>query len=103
MLYIDSGRSSDKNTSNINPSDDAVELDETLPQSVRELHRPEDKRTAAGHTMPQEPPLERLDMEPFGVLCIEEEAFFMVENVRNHQADEPKEKILRAQPRHAWP
>src|SRR5438445_9625095 len=78
-----------------------MEFCEALAQPVGELHRPEQECTSPGHAMRQQPPLEGLVVLPDRSLCIEKEIFVVAENVSDHQANEPKNEILRAQPRRA--
>jgi hypothetical protein len=91
--------SGDEDASNIKTSDDTMKLGETQAETVREFHRPEQERTCAGQTVPQQPPLERLIVLPHRVCRIEKKALVMAEDVQNHQADERKEQIFQAQPR----
>lgn len=46
--------------------------------------------------MREEPPLEGLDVGPFGVGRVNEEAFVVVEDVGDHETDEREEQVFRA-------
>ena len=99
VLYIEAERSGDEDADNIKTSDDTMKLGETEAETVRELDRPEQKRTRAGQTVRQQPPLERLIVLPHRVCRIDKKALVMAEDIQNHQADERKEQIFQAQPR----
>jgi hypothetical protein len=99
VLYIEAERSGDENASDIKTSDDTMKLGETQAQTIRELHRPEQKRTRAGQTVRQQPPLERLIVLPYGVCRIDKKVLVMAEDIQDHQANERKEQIFHAQPR----
>ena len=71
MLYIDGEWSGNKSTDHLSPPHDAVEKREPLAQAIRELHRPEYRRTGAGEAVWQQPPLERLDVSPMRMFGIE--------------------------------
>jgi len=58
MLYVKAERRSGENTSDIKTSDDAMEPCKTLAQTIRKLHRTEQKHACTGQTVRQKPPLE---------------------------------------------
>ena len=74
-----------------------METGVTLAKTIRELHGAENQGTGAGDGVGKQPPLEGLDVRPFGISGVEEEAFIVVENVGNHEADEGEEKIFWAE------
>ena len=101
VLNVKAEGSGDEHAGDIETSDDAMELGEALAEAVRELHGPEQKGTSAHYAVRQKPPLESSDVQPFGILGVDEEVFVVAENVSDHQADESKYKIFRARPREA--
>jgi len=90
VLDVKAEGSGDEDASDIKASDDAMELGEALAKAIRELHRPEQESAGAHQTVWQKPPLESSDVQPFGILGIDEEMFVMAKNVSDHQADESK-------------
>ena len=101
VLNVEAERSGDEDAGDIEASDDAMELGEALAEAVGELHGPEQEGAGAHQAVGQKPPLESSDVQPFGILGVDEEMLVMVENVSDHQADESEQKIFRAWPREA--
>jgi hypothetical protein len=75
-----------------------MEFGETLAQAIRELQRPQQQGAGGGQTVRQQLPLEGLVVLPHRRLGIDEEILVMDENIRDHQANEGKQQILRAEP-----
>jgi len=90
VLDVEAQRSGDEHAGDIKASDDAMELGETLAEAVRELHGTEQEGAGAHQAVRQKPPLESMDVRPFGILGVNEKMLVMVENIGDHQADESK-------------
>jgi hypothetical protein len=90
VLDVEAEGSGDEDAGDIEASDDAMKLCEALAKAIGELHGPEQESAGAHQTVRQKPPLERSDVQPFGILGIDEEMFVMAKNVSDHQADESK-------------
>lgn len=96
ILDVGAERGGDEDAGDIDAADDAVEFGVTLAKAIGELHRAEDEGAGAGDAVREQPPLKGLDMRPFGIFGVEEEAFIVAENVEDHEADKSEEKIFRA-------
>lgn len=99
VLDVEAQRSGDENASDVEASDDAMKLGEAAAKAIRELHRCEQEGAGAHQTVRQEPPLERLDVRPFGILGINEEMLVVTKNINEHEADQSKQNIFRTRPR----
>ena len=86
----------DEDAGDIDAAYDAVEFGIALAKAIGELHGAENQGAGAGDAVGEKPPLEGLDVRPFGIFGVEEKAFIVAENVDNHEADECEEKIFRA-------
>lgn len=91
ILDVGAERGGDEDAGDVDASDDAVEFGVTLAKAIGELHGAEDEGAGAGDAVGEEPPLKGLDVRPFGIPGVEEEAFVMAENVEDHEADEGEE------------
>jgi hypothetical protein len=65
-----------------------MKLGEALAETVRKLHRAEQEGAGAHQAVGEKPPLESSDVQPFGILGVDEKPFVMVKNVSDHEADE---------------
>ena len=98
ILDVGAERGGDEDAGDVDAADDAMEAGVTLTKAIGELHRAEDQGAGAGEGVGQEPPLEGLDMGPFGIFGVEEKAFVVAKNVDDHEADEDEEKVFRTGP-----
>ena len=94
ILDVGAERGGDEDTGDVDAANDAMEFSVTLAKAIGKLHGAEDQGAGAGDPVGQEPPLEGLDVGPFGVLGVDEKAFIVAENVGDHEADEGEEKIF---------
>jgi len=90
VLNVKAEGSGDEHAGDIKASNDAMELGESLAEAVRELHGTEQEGAGAHQAVRQKPPLESMDVRPFGILGVNEKMLVMVENIGDHQADESK-------------
>lgn len=96
ILDVGAERGGDEDARDVDAADDSMEFSVALAKAIGELHGAENQGAGAGDAVGQEPPLEGLDVRPFGIFGIEKEAFVVAENVDDHEADEGKKKIFRA-------
>jgi len=94
VLDVGAERGGDEDAGDVDAADDAMEFGVTMAKAIGELHGAEDQGAGSGDSMGEEPPLEGLDVGPFGMLRVDEEAFVVAENVGDHEADEGEEKIF---------
>jgi hypothetical protein len=76
-LNVGAERCGDENAGDVDASDDAMEFGVALAKAIGELHGAEDQGAGAGKAVGKEPPLEGLDVRPFGIFGVEEEAFIV--------------------------
>ena len=76
-----------------------MKLGETFADAIRKLHGAEDEGAGSGQAVREEPPLKGCNVGPFGIFGIDEKVLVVAEDVREHQPDESKDKILCAQTR----
>src|SRR4029077_11528375 len=101
VLDVEAQRSGDEDAGDIEASDDAMKFGEAAAETIRKLHRSQQEGASAHQAVRQEPPLEGLDVRPFGILGVNEEMFVMAKNIGEHDTDESKQNIFRAWPREA--
>lgn len=101
ILDVKAEGSGDEDAGDIEATEHAVEPGETLAEAFRELHGSEQESASAHQAVREKPPLESADVQPLGILGVDEEMLVMAKNVSDHQADESKYKIFRARPRQA--
>jgi len=77
VLDIDAQRRGDKNARNVNSSQHTMEFPEAQMEPIRELERPQQKRTGAGYPMRQQPPLKGLVVLPYWVLRMDQKTLIV--------------------------
>jgi len=97
MLDVGAERCGDEDAGDVDAADDAMEHGIALAKAIGELHGAEDDGAFAGDAVGKEPPLEGLDVGPFGVFGVDEETFVVIEDVGDHEADEGEKKMFWAE------
>lgn len=101
MLDVKAEGSSDEYTSDVEAPDDAMELGKAAAEALRKLHGAEQEGAGAHYAVGQEPPLEGLDVRPFGIFGVNEEMLVVAKNVGDHDADDGEQNVFWARPREA--
>ena len=101
VLDVEAQRSGDEDAGHVEASDDAMKLGEAVAETIRKLHRSQQEGASAHQAVRQKPPLEGLDVRPFGIFGVNEEMLVVAKNIGEHEANQSKQNIFRAWPREA--
>ncbi len=101
VLNVKAERSGDEYTSDVEASDNTMELGEAAAEAFRELQGAEQEGAGTHYAVGQEPPLEGLDVRPFGILGVNEEMLVVAKYVGDHNADDGEQNVFWARPREA--
>ena len=98
VLDVGSQRRRDQRTEHIHPADNAMQPEVTLSQTLGKLHRSEQNRAGAGKSMWQQPPAKWMVVFPRRIGRMNQEAFIVAKDIKDHQSDKRKQEVLRPQP-----